>query len=357
MKPLSAIQAVTPAIEQVKQQLFKPFRFWRWARLAVLVLCTGDFAGGGGPGNGLNFNLPIKRGQNDLVSLASYNEVWARILAYLPWVLLGVTVLIVLFLALIYIASVCRFIVLDSVLYNRCELRAGWRRWQPHGYSYFLWILGLGGSMLLALLVFIGGPALIAWQHGVFREPREHLFLLIVGGLALLGVFLVLVVAGAVIGALAKDFAVPVMALENVGILDAWRRLLPLLSMAKLSYAGYVGMKIVLAIGVGILFGILTLIAILILLIPLGIGGVAIYLMARGMGLEWDLLTITVTVLLGAVAFHLLLAVVCFISVPPLVFFQSYALHFFGSRYPRLGEVMFPPTPSPPEAPPLPATA
>lgn len=355
MKPLSAIEAVTPAIEHTKGQLFKPFRFWRWARLAVLVLCTGEFAGGG-PGNGLNFNLPVNRERNDLAFLASSHEIWAKTIAYLPWVLLGVALLIILFLALIYIASVCRFIIFDSVLHNRCELRLGWRRWQPQGYSYFLWTLGLGFSMLLALLVFIGGPVLIAWQRGVFSQPREHIFLLIVGGLALLFVLIALAIVGAAIGLLAKDFAVPVMALENVGILDAWRRLLPLLSMAKLSYAGYVGMKILLAIGVGILFGIINLIALLILLIPLAIGGVAIYLIAIGIGLEWNLFTITVTVLLGAVAFHLLLAVVCFVSVPPLVFFQSYALHFFGSRYPRLGDLMFPP-PAQPETPPLPAPA
>ncbi len=356
MTPLSAIQAVTPAIEQTKQQLFKPFRFWRWVRLAILVLCTGEFVGGG-PGNGVNFNLPIKREQSDLAFLASNHEIWTKIIAYLPWVLLGVTLLIVLFLALIYIASVCRFIIFDSVLRNRCELRAGWRRWQPQGYSYFLWILGLGFSMLLAFLILIGGPALIAWQRGVFREPKEHLFLLIVGGLALVCVFLGLVVVGAVIGLLAKDFAVPVMALENVGILEAWRRLLSLLSIEKLAYAGYVGMKILLAIASGILFGIMNLVAIIILLIPMGIAGVAIYLIAKGMGLEWNLVTTTVVVLLAAVAFHLLLAVVCFISVPPLVFFQSYALHFLGSRYPRLGELMFPPKPMPPEAPPLPASS
>ena len=33
------------------------------------------------------------------------------------------------------------------------------------------------------------------------------------------------------------------------------------------------------------------------------------------------------------------------ISTPPMVFFQSYVLHFIGSRYPAVGAVLFPPPP------------
>jgi ribose/xylose/arabinose/galactoside ABC-type transport system permease subunit len=170
--------------------------------------------------------------------------------------------------------------------------------------------------------------------------------------------FLGLILIGAVIALLAKDFAIPLMAMENVGITDAWRRLLPMLAVEKLSYAGYVGMKILLAIASGIIFGLANLMAIILLLIPMGIAGLAGYFIAQGMGLEWNLGTITLVVLLAAAAFHVLLAVVCFISVPPMVFFQSYALHFFGSRYPALGELVFPPLPpSPPPLSPTPAPA
>jgi len=41
------------------------------------------------------------------------------------------------------------------------------------------------------------------------------------------------------------------------------------------------------------------------------------------------------------------------ISTPAMVFFQSYMLHFFGSRYPPLGTVVFPPPPETPTPPPL----
>ena len=258
-----------------------------------------------------------------------------------------------------FIASVFRFVLFDSVLHNRCQIRAGWRRWQEQGYSYFLWSVCLGFTMLTAIAVVIGSPILLAWRAGVFRAPKEHLLLLILGGVSLFFLLMVLIATGAVIGLLAKDFAIPFMALENVGIREAWRRLLPLLASEKLSYTGYVLMKIVLAVGSAIIFGIINLIAIVILLIPLGLGGLAVYLIAKGAGVSWNLATISIVGVLAVGALLLLLTVAGFIAVPAMVFFQSYAMYFFGSRYAALGVLVSPPPPVepiPPELAPSPVT-
>ena len=45
--PLSAVGAISPAFEQTRRQLFQPFRFAFWARLGMVSLVTGEFAGGG----------------------------------------------------------------------------------------------------------------------------------------------------------------------------------------------------------------------------------------------------------------------------------------------------------------------
>ena len=354
-KVLSAVDAVSPAIERAKQQLFKPFRFWHWARLAFVAIISGELAGGG-PGGGGNIPLPESEKSQELAWLAARDPVWDQIIEHLPWVILGVALIVGLILVWMFIASVFRFVLFDSVLYNRCQIRAGWRQWQEQGYSYFLWSLSLIATVLLAVAVVIGGPILLAWRAGIFREPKEHLVLLILGGVGLFILLIAVIGAGAVIGLLAKDFAVPIMALENVGIREAWRRLLPLLASAKLSYTGYVLMKIVLAVGSAIIFGIINLIAILLLLIPLGLGGLAIYFLAKGAGIPWNLATMSIVAVLALAAFLLLLTVAGLIAVPAMVFFQSYPMYFFGSRYTRLGELVFPPPP--PEAtPPLPEPA
>jgi len=356
VKPLSAIEAVTPALELTKQQLFKPFRFWHWARMAFIVLVTWDFSGGGGGGNFSIPNIPLGEGRRkeDFAFFAAPDFSWSRISEYLPWIILGVGILIAFVLVFMFIASVFRFVLFEAVLNNKCEIRAGWKRYQEQGYSYFLWSVALGFSVLLANLILIGGPILAAWRAGIFDEPKEHLLLLILGGMGLFFLMLALFTVGAIISLLAKDFAIPVMALEHVGILDAWRRMNPMISGAKLSFAGYVGMKIVLALGTGIIFGIITLLALLLLMIPLGIVGVAVYLLVASLGLSWNFLTLILAMLAAVVVVHIFLAVMAFISVPPLVFFQSYILHFYGSRYPLLGEKVFPPPPPPaPEAPPV----
>ncbi len=39
--PITAVQAMTPALERTKQQLFLPFRFSHWWRLALTSLLAG----------------------------------------------------------------------------------------------------------------------------------------------------------------------------------------------------------------------------------------------------------------------------------------------------------------------------
>jgi hypothetical protein len=68
------------------------------------------------------------------------------------------------------------------------------------------------------------------------------------------------------------------------------------------------------------------------------------------MGLTWDPLTIAVTVLVGVVVLFGLFWMVALVSVPSVVFFQSYTLYFFGARYARLGAILSPPAPPPPPA-------
>ncbi|MBI4466382.1 MAG: hypothetical protein HY656_02995 [Acidobacteria bacterium] len=354
---LSAVDAVSPAFEHTKRQLFQPFRFRRWARLAVVSLVTGEFAGSSWGGG--NVSLPSGgEGSKDFSPLAwLVDPRWERLQEFLLWI--GVLVLLGLALALfwVYLASVFRFLLLDAVLRDRYELRAGWNRWQQQGLSYFLWQIGFSLLLLVALAVTVGLPAFLAWQAGVFRQPDRHAALLVLGGIALFFIVVGIVLLGALVALLAKDFVVPLMALENLGVMEGWRRFLPLLAAEKANFAGYVLMKIVLAIGSAILFGIMNLIVLLVLLIPLALAGVALVLGGKAAGLAWDPFTISAAVLLGLAALGAILYVISFISSPAVFFFQSYTLQFFGGRYPVLAALLaHPPASGPGAAVPAPAS-
>lgn len=356
-KLLSAVDCIGPAFTQTKRQLFAPFRLQRWARLALVCLITGDFAGGGGGPTG-NFTLPSSRTRGGRGLLAIGNLHWSEILPWLPWILAGVAVVFLLIFLWIYIASVYRFVLLDSVLYDRCELKGCWRRWEPRGRSFFYWCLAIFVGSLAGSCLIIGTPLFIAWRAGFFHDPGQHLLALILGGVAFFFILLAFFLVVAIAGLCAKDFCIPIMAMENVGVLDAWRRLLPLLAAEKMAFTGYVLMKIVLAIGSALIFGIITFVALLILIIPLGIVAAILFFGGKAIGLTFNVATLSILVVMGGIILTGILYLIALISTPPMVFFQSYMLHFFGSRYPPLGAIVFPapqetPPPPPPDAPPM----
>ena len=108
------------------------------------------------------------------------------------------------------------------------------------------------------------------------------------------------------------------------------------LKAEKGSYGGYIGMKIVLAIGAGVALGIITVIVLLVLLIPIGGVGAIAVLGGKAAGLTWNFYTITLAVVAGCIAFTVFMFAVSFISVPAIVFFPAYSIYFFAPRYPPL---------------------
>jgi hypothetical protein len=156
-----------------------------------------------------------------------------------------------------------------------------------------------------------------------------------------------------VVQILAKDFVVPQMALEGLTVTESWQRLLLMLKAEKGQYAGYVGLKIVMAIGAAMIFGIVATIVILIVVIPVGGFGAITVLLGKAAGLTWNAYTITLAILAGCALVLLLLYAISLISVPAIVFFPAYSIYFFASRYPRL-EALLHPAPLAVQAPPPP---
>lgn len=349
-KPLSAVDCISPAFAQTKNQLFSPFRTHRWIRLAVVCLLTGEFAGGGG-GIPSNFNLPHPPARHGNSFLAMPNIPWENFVAWLPLIVAGIVLVFLLVLLYLDVAAVYRFVLFDSVLNDRCELKGAWSRWEVFGRSYFLWCLALFVVYAIVYSLVIGVPLLFLWRAGLFHHPLDHLAELILAGLLLVFVVVACALLGAVIALFAKDFCVPIMAMEKVGVVDAWRRLLPMVAAEKMAFTVYVLMKIVLAIAAAIIVGITTLLTLLVLLIPLGIAGLIIFFGGKAMGFTFNPATIAVLVVVGCIIVCGVFYLIALINTPPMVFFQSYTLHFIGSRYAPVGAVLFPPPPEIPSPP------
>ena len=353
---ISAVDAIGPAFEHTKQQLLKPFRLGQWGKLALVGMLAGELTSGGCSSfNG--FSVPSRTPDDsrqllDLPGLPGLPPLPhidpAAIAGLIAFLAIVAFVLVVAFL---YVSSVMRFVLFDSVIAKNCEIGNSWSRRHGAGLGYFVWKILLFLVTMAGTVILLGLPLGFAALAGWIKAPKEHMVPLILGGIALFFVFFTFIVTAAVVHVMTKDFVVPQMALENVSAIEGWRRLLPMVGAEKGHYAGYLALKIVMALGTAVLVGIAATIVVLVMAIPLGgLGAVAI-LMGKAGGLQWNLYTISAALVIGLAIVGLIFYVVSLVSVPAIVFFPAYSMYFFAGRYPALAGVLRP------QAPPLPPPA
>jgi hypothetical protein len=344
--PISAVDAISPAFHHTKQQIFQPFRAGLWLRLGFVGLLAGEMCSGGG----CNFQVPNFHdgGQKFAANtLASSNPMlYAGVIGLL--VVLGV----IFWFLLIYVNSVMRFVLFDAVVAKECRVRQSWNRRQRPGFRFMGWQLLLFAVMIGGMTILVGIPAAIAFALGWLQNPHQHIVPLVLGGIVLFFIFFAFVICTLIVAVLTKDFVVPQMALEDMGAFEGWRRLWVGVKADKGNYAAYLGMKILMALGAAMVLGIVSFIVILLLAIPLGGIGVIAVITGKTAGLTWNAYTITLAVIAGAFLIAIILYALALISVPVIVFFPAYSIHFFASRYRPLDAVLHP-APPPPPLPPI----
>ena len=329
------MESIKPALEHAKQQLFMPFRIGQWTRLAFVGLLAGELGTGGC--NRSTFHIPRHPGASHPQfpgSLGIDPLVLAALVAavIVALVAIGVT--------LLYIGSVMRFILFDGIIARECHIRWDWSRRLVPGWRYFVWRLVYLLLTLEGIAVMVGIPLIFAFAAGWFKDPKQHLPALALGGAVCFLVLLVFFVATAVILVLTKDFVVPQMALEDIGAMEGWRRLWPMIKAEKEAFAAYLGVKIVLTFVATILIGIATVFLGLLIAVPSVALGLLAVLTGKTAGLSWNPGTIALAVVIGCILLAVFFYLVSLIYVPAIVFFPAYSIHFFAGRYPRLSAVL-----------------
>jgi len=329
--PISAVDATNLAVQHTKRQLFQPFRFWQWTRLAIVGLLAGEL-GSGGNLNPSRFN-PARHG-------GVLPQIDPAILV--PLITVLVVTGLVFLIVMAYISSVMRFVLFDSVLTKECRIRAGWFRRQEPGWNLFLWRLGFMFFGFAGVIMLVGLPAVFAFGMGWFKPPSAHVPQLVLSGTFVFFLLIIYVIALLVVRTLTLDFVVPQMALEGIGAVEGWRRLWPTIQAEQQGYVVYILMKIVLSIAAGILIGMVTLILALIIAVPVIGAVIASVIAAKATGFTWNALTITAAVVAGCILFLIFFYLVSLISVPALVFFPAYSIYFFAARYRPLSLALYP---------------
>ncbi len=335
--PISAVDSINLALEHTKQQLFRPFRLGQWTRLAFVGLLAGELGANGF--NRSNFQFHPHPDAAPHIAFPGTLGIDHALLA--AFIAAAIVAAFSVGIILMYVGSVMRFVLFDSIVARECHVRADWSRSLGPGWRYFVWKLGYILLTLAGIVIVVGIPVGLAFARGWLREPQEHLPPLIMGGVILGFLLFAFFVVTAVVLVLTKDFVVPQMALENIDTTEGWRRLWPMMKAEKGAYAVYIVMKIVLTLVATVLVGIATVILGLIIAIPsLGLGLLAV-LTGKSAGLTWNVHTIALAVLIGCVLLAVFFYVVSLIYVPAIVFFPAYSIHFFAGRYPRLSAALY----------------
>jgi hypothetical protein len=340
------MEAISAAFERTKNIMFRPMRYSLWWRFAVIGALAGESAGGGGFNQGLN--IP-SRARDHLAFAASPSTWWFDRVA--PEVIaMAIVVACLLAVIFLFISSVMRFILFDAVLRGRVAIRAGWSRWKNEGAQFFLLHIAYTIFLLFSAGALLLIPVIPIFRHGGFQLARLEWpeVLLVIFGFVVFFVWLVILL---VIWVLLKDFVVPMMALEGLTPMDAVRKVRHLVNRNFGSFSGYIGMKIVLSVGAGVLFGIVDFMIIFACLIPVGILAAMGIAIGAGAGLTWhDPLAIVLAIAFGGVALAIVIYLVALVNSPAVVFFQSYVIHYLGPRYLPLEAVLNPPPPPAPPA-------
>ncbi len=309
-----ALDNIDDGIAATKELLW-PVNRWFWAKLAVVVF----FIGGGGGTNPFQFlgNSPNSgpSGPTDPSIPGSLPTPGAAELAIILGII-GIIALIV--LGLMLIGSVMEFIFVRSLSDETLAIRRYWREYWSAGLRLF------GFRLVVGVITFgiIGVLAAIALAPILFEASALGFAFIPLAILIAIPVILL----SSIIHSFTTSFIVPIMMLENRGVIDSWRRFWGTLRDQWKQYLAFLVLAFVLNIAGGIVAGLGTILVAIVLAIPFGI------LALIGVVLL-DIVGIVGGVLIGiaAVAFlSLVFTAALLIAVPVQVFLRYYALLVLG---------------------------
>jgi len=360
MRPLSASEAIGPALERTRDLLFRPFRLRTFFKIAAVAF----FAEMGG---GLNSNVTRGTGGNS-------PHLPPAMLAFLVAfaVIIGLVSLVI-GLVLLYIGSRLQLVLVELVATRQTYIGPMWRRVGPTTWRWIgLKVLFFLGVLALSLPFTI--PLIFYFVHHIHDFSSGNFFsgLRIAQIILFVGVAILVLLAIGVVYTLVRDLALPSLALEEVTLSESLRRLRALINAEPGQVALYILLRVLLGIVFAVCAEIAAAIVLLLSLIPPAIIGLVLWLALHNAGTGGTVALIGLAVI-GALA-YLCWAICVFVSFigTLLTFNQAYALYVLGGRYPLLGDLLdrsapppeyaytpgfppppanYPPQPGPPPAP------
>lgn len=345
MNRLSALDAFSPAFSRVNALLFQRFKLSLWLKVGFIGLLGGGVVTAGTGSYSSNNNAAIwnRPEAGDLprvlhsIHLANYLQLFLLIFAVVAVVLLIFQ----------YLFCRFRFILFDTVVLGQPGIKRGWRKYESQANRYFgFWIVYRLVNWAV-MFVIVGLPLWQAYKNGFFS--RDNSIQVLFATFAPLALKLLLVsIVFAVISTVMKDFVLPVLALDDFTLGDAWSAVWRVMIAEPQAWVVYMLLKLVCSVGaaivVGISFAICMIPVAIVVAIPaaifIGIGVMVIHAGVAPVGAS-------LCVIGGLLVLTAFVCLFLIVTAPVSIFFPAYAFYFFAGRYPKLAALLWPPTPSP----------
>ena len=315
--PLYALEDLDDALDATRAFLW-PFDRSRWIKLAFVVFFVG------GPAANLNsfqYNVPADQGPPG--GMPGLGDFGPRV-----WLLIGGIILAALLIGLLFllIGSIMEFVLIESLRQEEVSVRQYWSELWRQGVRLFAFRVLIGlivfGSVALIAALFLL-PVIVESGPGI-ANPFSGFS--VVAFLLLLPVIIVLAVLVGLVNGFTTVFVVPIMVLDECGVLDGWRRLWPTITANPWQYLTYAVASFVLSIAGGIAIAIVAGLSVLLLLIPFGILG----LIGFGLFLAVAPVGIAVLAIVGILFVLAVLAVIALVQMPVVTYLRYYALLVLG---------------------------
>lgn len=308
----NAIDALDDARDATESLLW-PLDRGLWIRLAIVAFFVG---GAGFPS--FNWNAGNTTPPSD-VPTPSFPGGASRLLTL---VLAVIAVAILVGLVFAVVGAVMEFVLVDGLSTREVRIRAPFSEYLGSGLRLF----GFRFLFVLVWLFVLGVPLALVLVGTVSVGPGIALLLV-----PLILLLLVVGFISAVVLGLTTDFVVPAMYTEERGVLDGWRRVLPLLRREWKEVVVYLlvrfGISIVAGIAVAIVVGLLALVAAIPFVLVGGLLAFAFLSAGAGSFVAWQIGVLAVVAILFALV---VLVIALLVQVPVVTFFRYYSLALLG---------------------------
>ena len=335
MRALSAAEAIAPAINRTREFFFAPpFRWTTFLKLCLVAAIT-EGIGTNLQSNG-NKHSPNVGSPGDLAFHFSPEIIAAIVAMGLLLIFVGLLV--------VYLVTRLRFAYFHCLVTNTRLIRPGWEMYRPQANRFFrmnVWV-GLCFLLMVGLMLSPFVPGFIRLFKGIQAGNGPDFGLILSLALPLIPIFLLIVVAGIALDIILRDWMLPHYALDDETAGQAWGEVWERVLREKGSFFAYVLLRIVLPIISFIGLVVVLLVPSLVLLGSVAAAEYGVHAaFANSSGLS-AMVGVILQVFIGVLTVGFGLVIGISIGGPLSTGIREYALVFYGSRYQKLGDTMFP---------------